>query len=293
MLVFLHMKKPSSLQPSVSRMQLRMRNLPALPPLERALACYCAGLDKQAFCASISRGDAAAVNLALDVVAAELWLGEHDAGRYGRPFRAALRRACLSGVMTPEQKRVLKSIEMRNWRRLVLRARHSEPGDAQQRAARRLPGQRRVMQQCFDMQPVLEVPLDEWPAVAPPAGLLQKGVRRGWFSAGTAEKLAASSYDMLMELLHPPIKVADPRIEPVPEHDIETISRKQVRKLIDADCDGHPGLQRAKDMLLGSFYLCGANFQDIVDDLAVPFGRAGPIVSLIEPRIDRPHNMTH
>ncbi len=217
MLVFPRMKKPSSLQPSVSRMQLRMRNLPALLPVERALAYYCAGLNKQAFCASIRKGDAAAVNLALDVVAAELWLGEHDAGRYGRPFRAALRRACLSGGMTPEQKRVLRSIEMRNWRRLVLRARHSEPGDAQQRAARRLPGQRRVMQQCFDMQPVLEVPLDEWPAVAPPAGLLQKGVRRGWFSAETAEKLAASSYDMLMELLHPPIRVVDPRIEPVPE----------------------------------------------------------------------------
>lgn len=57
----------------------------------------------------------------------------------------------------------------------------------------------------------------------------------------------------------------DYRIEPVPEHDIETITRKQVRKLMDADCDGHPGLQRAKDMLLGSFYLCGANFQDMYD----------------------------
>ena len=57
----------------------------------------------------------------------------------------------------------------------------------------------------------------------------------------------------------------DYRIEPVPEHDIETISRKQLRKLMDADCDGHPGLQRAKDMLLGSFYLCGANFQDMYD----------------------------
>ena len=55
----------------------------------------------------------------------------------------------------------------------------------------------------------------------------------------------------------------DYRIEPVPEHDIETISRKQLRKLMDTDCDGHPGLQRAKDMLLGSFYLCGANFQDM------------------------------
>ena len=57
----------------------------------------------------------------------------------------------------------------------------------------------------------------------------------------------------------------DYRIEQVPEHDIETISRKQVRKLMALNCDGHPGLQRAKDMLLGSFYLCGANFQDMYD----------------------------
>ena len=57
----------------------------------------------------------------------------------------------------------------------------------------------------------------------------------------------------------------DYRIEPVPEHDIETISRKQVKKLMRLDCDGHPGMQRAKDVLLGSFYLCGANFQDMYD----------------------------
>ena len=55
----------------------------------------------------------------------------------------------------------------------------------------------------------------------------------------------------------------DYRIEPVPEHDIDTISSTQVRKLMDTDCDGHPGLQRAKDMLLSSFYLCGINFQDM------------------------------
>ena len=65
----------------------------------------------------------------------------------------------------------------------------------------------------------------------------------------------------------------DYRIEPVPDHDIETISRKQVRKLMDVNCDGHPGLQRAKDVLLGSFYLCGINFQDMyalpMDDEAV------------------------
>ena len=61
----------------------------------------------------------------------------------------------------------------------------------------------------------------------------------------------------------------DYRIEPVPEHDIETISRKQVKELMEVDCDGHPGLQRAKDVLLGSFYLCGINFQDMY---ALPIG---------------------
>lgn len=55
----------------------------------------------------------------------------------------------------------------------------------------------------------------------------------------------------------------DYRIEPVPEHDIETISREQVRALMQLDCDGHPGLQRSKDVLLASFYLCGINFQDM------------------------------
>ena len=55
----------------------------------------------------------------------------------------------------------------------------------------------------------------------------------------------------------------DYKIEQVPDHDIETISREQVRDLMQLDCDGHPGLQRAKDMLLGAFYLCGINFQDM------------------------------
>ena len=205
------MKKPVSLQPSVSRMQLRMRELPSLPPAARARLCYCGGASKQDFCAAVNRGDAAAVNLALDVVAAELWLGEHDAGRYGRPLRAALRRACQAGVLPPEQKRVLLSIELRNWKRLVLRARHSEPGDAQQRASRRLPGQRLVLLRCFGLEAEVTVDSAEWPAVTPPLALLQKGVQRGWFSTEVAEKLAASSYEVLMELLHPPIEIVDSR----------------------------------------------------------------------------------
>lgn len=55
----------------------------------------------------------------------------------------------------------------------------------------------------------------------------------------------------------------DYRIEQVPEHDIEVITREQVRQLMNIDCDGCPGMQRAKDVLLSSFYLCGINFQDM------------------------------
>ena len=61
----------------------------------------------------------------------------------------------------------------------------------------------------------------------------------------------------------------DYRIEPVPEHDIETISRKQMHALMNADLSKRPGLQRSKDVLLASFYLCGINFQDMY---ALPMG---------------------
>ena len=61
----------------------------------------------------------------------------------------------------------------------------------------------------------------------------------------------------------------DYRIEPVPEHDIETISRKQMHALMTADLSERPGLQRSKDVLLASFYLCGINFQDMY---ALPMG---------------------
>ena len=201
-----HMKKPPSLQASLSRMRQRVQQLPLLPPAERGRACYCNGVSKADFCDAVNRGEEAAVNLALDTVAAEVWLDEHDAGRYGRAFRAALRRACLGGMLSAVQKRILLSIEMRNWKRLVLRARHSVPGESQQRASRRLPGQRLVMQRCFGLLPELQVDSEEWPAVEPPVDLLQKAVKRGWLSEDTAAQLAASSYEMLMELLHPPLK---------------------------------------------------------------------------------------
>lgn len=78
---------------------------------------------------------------------------------------------------------------------------------------------------------------------------------RATYKEGLRRKLCSRDMDPFL----------DYRIEPVPEHDIETISRKQVRKLMALNCDGHPGLQRAKDVLLASFYLCGINFQDMYD----------------------------
>ena len=56
----------------------------------------------------------------------------------------------------------------------------------------------------------------------------------------------------------------DYKIERVPERDIVRLSNKQMRKLIAFRCP-NPKLQRAKDVLLGSFYLCGLNFQDLYD----------------------------
>lgn len=55
----------------------------------------------------------------------------------------------------------------------------------------------------------------------------------------------------------------DYKIERVPEKDIETISREQVKELMEYD--KRPGLQRAKDVLMASFYLCGANFMDLYE----------------------------
>ena len=55
----------------------------------------------------------------------------------------------------------------------------------------------------------------------------------------------------------------DYRIEKIPERDIVTVGAAELRRLMDLSLDGHPGLQRSRDMLLASFYLCGANFWDM------------------------------
>lgn len=256
-------KAPISLQPSVSRMQQRVRACVSLPVAEQGIACYCAGLAKADFCAAVSAGEEAAVNLALDAVAAELWLGPHDAGRYGRAFRAALRRACSAGVLSDAQKRVLLSIEMRNLRRLTLRARHTPPSYEQRRAARRLPGQLAAMKRCFNVMPELQLDIDDWPEVEAPAELLQKGVSRGWFPPDTAKKLAEKSYDLLMDLFHPPAEALPPedKLETAPDVPAGTLCYffsckgwKQVCWLVAPweELHGFCGLALAAD---GSFFV--------------------------------------
>ena len=77
----------------------------------------------------------------------------------------------------------------------------------------------------------------------------------------------------------------DYKIERVPEHDIETISREQVKMLMEYD--KRPGLQRAKEVLLTSFYLCGANFVDLYDMRAPENGSVSFVRSKVSGRTQK------
>lgn len=197
-------KKPRSLQPAVGRMRKRAQDALALPVEQQAAFYYCGGRSKAEFTAAVAAGEAAAVELALDVVAGELWLCPRDGARYARSIRAALRRASEAGLLDEAQNRVLLGIELRNLERLVLRGRHSAPGVLQQRAARRIPGQMQLMQRCFGEVCVPVLDSDDWPEVAAPRALLQTGPQLGWFSAETAERMAATDASLLGILVHAP-----------------------------------------------------------------------------------------
>ncbi len=197
-------KKPISLQPHFSRMQQRARVARDLPAEEQGSFYYCGGRSKAEFVAAVAAGEPGAVELALNVVAGELWLCPRDGARYARSIRAALRTTCKAGLLDSAQMRVMYAIEMRNLERLLLRGRHSAPGVLQQRAERRIPGQLQLMQLCFGETPEPMIDSDEYPDVTPPRALLQKGVQYGWFSAETAARMAAGEEFMLSELVHGP-----------------------------------------------------------------------------------------
>ena len=64
----------------------------------------------------------------------------------------------------------------------------------------------------------------------------------------------------------------DYRIERMPLKDIETVSTDSLRKLAKLKCDNSE-MTRTRDMLLASFYLCGANFRDMYDMPAAKDGQ--------------------
>ena len=218
-------KKPRSLQPSAGRMQKRAQEARTLPVEQQAAFYYCGGRSKAEFTSAVAAGEPAAVELALDVVAGELWLCPRDGARYARSIRAALRRACEAGLLSDTQKRMLLGIELRNLERLVLRGRHSAPGVLQQRAARRIPGQMQLMQRCFGEVPALTLDSENWPEVAAPRALLQKGAQQGWFSAASAERMAATDASLLSILVHAPDDVlpAAHWLSSRPNHPEETL----------------------------------------------------------------------
>ena len=185
-------------------MRMRAQVARDLPVGEQAEFYYCGGRSKPAFTAAVAAGESEAVALALDVVAGELWLCPRDGARYARGIRAALRRACEAGLLNEAQKRVLLGIELRNLERLVLRGRHSAPGVLQQRAERRIPGQMQLLQRCCGEVPALEMDSGDWTEVAAPRALLQKAAQQGWFSAETAERMAATDATLLGILVHAP-----------------------------------------------------------------------------------------
>lgn len=55
----------------------------------------------------------------------------------------------------------------------------------------------------------------------------------------------------------------DYKIAPVPVGDIDVLEVDDIRKMLSADLTKHKGLDRARDILMASFYLCGANFIDL------------------------------
>lgn len=81
--------KAVSLNPSKSRMEQRAIAARDLPPEQQAGFYYCNGRSKDEFTRAVAAGKADAVLLALDVVAAELWLCARDGARYARCIRAA------------------------------------------------------------------------------------------------------------------------------------------------------------------------------------------------------------
>ena len=194
-------KKTRSAKPAVARMLQRAAASCDLPPEQQAAFYYGAGREPDAFCAAVAAGEPAAVSHALDVLSAAHWLRPRDMARYGSRMRAALYAALASGNLQDAAKRLFYDVECRMLETLLIRARHSEPGPAQQRAQRRLLAEQELVRRHFGDCPD-SVPYKSWPAVAAPVKLLRRAVRNGWFTAQQAAEMEAGEESILMRLIH-------------------------------------------------------------------------------------------
>ena len=195
------MKKPRSLSPSISRMLQRMEGCLDTDSAAREAYYYCDGMSRVDFIAAVAAGQTSAVNHALDVLAAELWLRPRDMAIYGKALREALYTAKSNHLLKERPSRVFYDLECRLVDSLLKRAWHSEPGPAARRSQRRLARVSECVNKCFGSAPEF-VEIDAWPAVSAPVRQLRKAVRRGWFSAEQAAWLAAASPEPFMMLLH-------------------------------------------------------------------------------------------
>lgn len=80
----------------------------------------------------------------------------------------------------------------------------------------------------------------------------------------------------------------DYSIAPVPAKDIDCLTTEEMKKLVDADLSACAGIERARDIALVSFYLCGANLLDIYDMDAPKHGEVVFIRHKVENHYQRP-----
>lgn len=80
----------------------------------------------------------------------------------------------------------------------------------------------------------------------------------------------------------------DYSIAPVPKKDIDCLTADEMKKLTDADLSACSGIERARDIALVSFYLCGANLLDIYDMDAPKHGEVVFVRHKVENHYQRP-----
>ena len=179
-------------------MEQRLHAARCLPEAEQAAFFYCNGRSRDEFKRAVEQGEPDAVELALDVLAGEVWLRPG----YARGFRAALRRAAAADVMSHAQRKRYFALESRYLERLEREGFYSPLSEAQRRAQRRLPWQRQWMLQCFGCLP--ELHHDRLPAAEVPEKALRSLAEHGILPSSLVETLLTKPADLLPDFWHCP-----------------------------------------------------------------------------------------